>query len=511
MRHFGSGNSAIVKYDYAVNNRGQRTQVVKTGSAFAANAFHSWGYDSKGQVTSASKFLGTNTGNTSQPVNSEHFGFNYDNIGNRNSASVAGNVTANYTAGLVNQYTAIASGNTTENPVHDADGNLIEDAGYYYAWDSENRLVEVVRKSDFETWTYAYDADHRRYRAEFGGVERFFVYDGWNVIRDRQVWTGGESSDYYVWGLDLSETIHGAGGVGGLLMWLQPQSVGWSGELELRPHWYTYDGNGNVSDLVSGEWDFTNFLDPTFSSALENHYDYGAFGEVVAATEGRPENPFKFSTKWHEGNGLVYCGYRFYCPGTGRWPNRDPIEEQGGLNLYGFVGNNGVDLVDPFGLESHTVKFTGPVTIDITSWSIPFPVKSDIDVTANCCGKNLGELKSASYTSGGGRESGSHSITSASVIRRILPQRFKKYARLGPEVRVDYDYTISDIRPFKQFKRETSAEKCWEVFVKVKIQGDFTYSLSYGIGPLKKDVFSATELVIIDPLESERKEVCCKK
>jgi len=55
--------------------------------------------------------------------------------------------------------------------------------------------------------------------------ERFFVYDGWNVIRDRQVWSGGESSDYYVWGLDLSETIHGAGGVGGLLMWLQPQTV----------------------------------------------------------------------------------------------------------------------------------------------------------------------------------------------------------------------------------------------------------------------------------------------
>mgnify|MGYP000667799363 CR=1 FL=1 len=54
-----SGNSTISKYDYTVNSRDQRTHVVKTGSAFAANAFHAWGYDSKGQVTSANKYLGT--------------------------------------------------------------------------------------------------------------------------------------------------------------------------------------------------------------------------------------------------------------------------------------------------------------------------------------------------------------------------------------------------------------------------------------------------------------------
>jgi len=42
-------------------------------------------------------------------------------------------------------------------------------------------------------------------------------------------------------------------------------------------------------------------------------------------------------------------GYRFYSPELGRWPSRDPIGERGGLNLYGFVGNRSVDLVDPLG------------------------------------------------------------------------------------------------------------------------------------------------------------------
>ena len=42
-------------------------------------------------------------------------------------------------------------------------------------------------------------------------------------------------------------------------------------------------------------------------------------------------------------------GYRYYDPVTGRWPSRDPIEETGGVNLYGFCGNNGVTDIDLLG------------------------------------------------------------------------------------------------------------------------------------------------------------------
>jgi RHS repeat-associated protein len=37
--------------------------------------------------------------------------------------------------------------------------------------------------------------------------------------------------------------------------------------------------------------------------------------------------------------------------GVGCWPSRDPIAERGGLNLYGFVGNDGVNWVDRLGLK----------------------------------------------------------------------------------------------------------------------------------------------------------------
>jgi RHS repeat-associated protein len=51
---------------------------------------------------------------------------------------------------------------------------------------------------------------------------------------------------------------------------------------------------------------------------------------------------------------MYYYGYRYYDPETGRWPSRDPIEEQGGINLYGFVGNDGVNKWDLLGHVSGT-------------------------------------------------------------------------------------------------------------------------------------------------------------
>jgi RHS repeat-associated protein len=47
---------------------------------------------------------------------------------------------------------------------------------------------------------------------------------------------------------------------------------------------------------------------------------------------------------------VAYYGYRYYDPVTGRWPSRDPIEEEGGFNLYGFVENESVAQYDPLGL-----------------------------------------------------------------------------------------------------------------------------------------------------------------
>jgi RHS repeat-associated protein len=51
---------------------------------------------------------------------------------------------------------------------------------------------------------------------------------------------------------------------------------------------------------------------------------------------------------------VAYYGYRYYDPKSGRWPSRDPIGEEGGVNLYGFIGNDGVNAWDVLGLSKNS-------------------------------------------------------------------------------------------------------------------------------------------------------------
>jgi RHS repeat-associated protein len=60
-----------------------------------------------------------------------------------------------------------------------------------------------------------------------------------------------------------------------------------------------------------------------------------------------------------KGDHVAFYGYRWYDPVTGRWLSRDPIEEEGGVNLYGFVGNDGLGRVDILGRKCD-LKFVGP-------------------------------------------------------------------------------------------------------------------------------------------------------
>jgi len=89
--------------------------------------------------------------------------------------------------------------------------------------------------------------------------------------------------------------------------------------------------------------------------AIVNKYSYDAFGKVLSQTE-TITNPFKYVGAMgvmDEGNGLFYMRARYYDPSTGRFISKDPIGWAGGLNLYGYVGGNPVNFVDPSGLQSN--------------------------------------------------------------------------------------------------------------------------------------------------------------
>jgi len=72
------------------------------------------------------------------------------------------------------------------------------------------------------------------------------------------------------------------------------------------------------------------------------------FASAEPADVGK--SPFLFSSEYLDSEtGLVYYNYRYYSPELGRWTKRDSIEEDGGFNVYGFVGNQAVNQTDYLG------------------------------------------------------------------------------------------------------------------------------------------------------------------
>ena len=237
-----------------------------------------------------------------------------------------------------------------ESLAYDANGNLTNDSLWQYTWDAENRLIRaesaagvpVTAKARVE-WvfdslgrrigetTYTWNTNSSAYVLS---TNLCFVYDGWQLLAELN--TAHSLRKSFSWGLDLSGTLTGAGGVGGLLMAVFTNSA----------QFYAYDGNGNVSALI-------NATDGTESA----RYEYEPFGAKLRATGlMAQENPFQFSTKRLDlRTGLVLYEYRALSTDHQRWLSRDLIGERGWVNLHGFVRNNAIGEFDPLGLVTYTV------------------------------------------------------------------------------------------------------------------------------------------------------------
>ncbi|MBQ7251764.1 MAG: RHS repeat-associated core domain-containing protein, partial [Kiritimatiellae bacterium] len=97
---------------------------------------------------------------------------------------------------------------------------------------------------------------------------------------------------------------------------------------------------------------------------------YTPFGEVLART-GSFTPRYQFSTKEYSPRiGLNYYGHRFYSPRIGRWPNRDPEEEFGSVNLCSFSSNSPINFVDSLGLEVRLSPWNGEAVNDSSATTI---------------------------------------------------------------------------------------------------------------------------------------------
>ena len=340
------GATTVSKYDYTNDTIGRRTGVQKSGTAFTTTDTIAWGYDNRSQVTSA----------VAATDATYDYTYAYDPIGNRTSSvtkETGTPVTTGYTSSQLNQYTAITS---RTDPTYDDDGNMTllpAAAGdWTLAWDGENRLASA--ESATKRLEFVYDhMDRRIERRTYEGAPgdwtlaetRRFLYDGWHLVAEFDHQSGVNTLKCtHLWGLDLSQSVGGAGGVGGLLRTtLYPTSPIGGGWAQGQRYYPTYDGNGNVSEYLDA------------AAAIAARHQYSPFGRLTVSTG--LALPFRFSTKYLDADtSLYYYGYRYYTPELGRWLSRDPIGERGGRNLHRFIANSPVARTDYLGLFAGTPR-----------------------------------------------------------------------------------------------------------------------------------------------------------
>ncbi|MDB6037637.1 MAG: hypothetical protein JWM99_1478, partial [Verrucomicrobiales bacterium] len=291
ITHIKPDTTILSRFTYDYNALHQLTNWAQ----FQGGTTRNWtpGYDAVGRLTSVAE-----TG-----ASARSYAYAYDDAENRVQEQAA-NATQQATYNVNNQLTSISDSAF---------------AAVTYDWDAENRLV-TINKGAHRT-EFAYDAYDRRTRI----IEK----ENGAVVSDRR----------FVWiGLDLCEERDSSGA--NVLKRFSVHGVRAEAGADLSPgnYFYARDHLQSIREMTDS------------SGQIRASYDYTPYGQRNR-TAGDVESDFGFTGHYiHSASGLYLATYRGYDPKLGRWLNRDPIGEMGGLNLYAYALNDPVNYFDPLGL-----------------------------------------------------------------------------------------------------------------------------------------------------------------
>jgi len=233
-----------------------------------------------------------------------------------------------------------------------SNGNIADDGTLIYFYDALNRPIELrVASYGGVIAVYTYDAMNRRVRKNVGSGglpgnvpsgTTDYAYMGNQVMEESS--TSNTPIRQFVWGTYIDECIQLT-----TLIPLGPQN--------LSPGSYY-----PLQDLLYRAVALTNA-----SGSILEAYDTDAYGNSIIFT-GPGADGIWFTDddvqSSYGANEIIFCGYRYdpeselyyvrnrtYSPALGRWIQRDPIGDAGGVNLYEYVGGRAILKKDPSGLQ----------------------------------------------------------------------------------------------------------------------------------------------------------------
>ena len=203
---------------------------------------------------------------------------------------------------------------------YDDEGNIItkteNGVTTNYRWDGENRLVSIAHGDQVSEFYYNGLSQRVRIVEKTNDVvtsDKRFIWCDSRIAEERNA--DNESTRYY-FGNGETHTTNDA----------NPGN-----------YYYNVDHLGSTQSVLDSD------------GAIVARYEYTPYGEVTQ-TQGTLDIDFLYTGHYqHEPSNLFLTHYRAYDPTQGRWLSRDPIAENGGINLYAYVLNDPINHIDPDG------------------------------------------------------------------------------------------------------------------------------------------------------------------
>jgi RHS repeat-associated protein len=297
----------------------------RTGATGVSGTAPSWSQTLSGngnnQVTGGAFTQNGTTSNT---------GYTYDGEGNRTSRTTSNGTTVTRPTSPSSQMQMMAASASTASGSTTNQGQTVTSTSTtsgssttFYAFDSQNRLTQVSQSSNGGVAAVVMKAGYRAdglraWKENAQGVRTYFLYDGSNLVGEFD--SSGVMQVSQTWGaegLSYRRTASGA-------------SAG--------NRFYSWDVRGNIAATTEATGAVLN------TPASDGFSSSG--GSEPCATFGGQVGGYRDAE-----TGLVLFGQRYYDSSLGSWLTRDPIAEEGGINIYSYVKGNPTNRVDPDGLQ----------------------------------------------------------------------------------------------------------------------------------------------------------------